>query len=194
MLITQFHIPISEIDKVLPEIVLWSRERNLDERPPFWPLRFTDQTHVRFARKAVALAGIAGDARANHVFPSRHSSPVTRHNMIQIEFASIESLAAVLAGILVALEDIVASKLYFLFRKPIEHQQYDHPRNANLKRNRRDYVVVRRIRRQIAPAFEIVRQKIVRVVVGRDNLGVTRIHQCKRAAGRANVHRLPEAV
>src|SRR5438034_3126800 len=111
MLITQFHIPISEIDKVLPEIVLWSRERNLDERPPFWPLRFTDQTHVRFARKAVALAGIAGDARANHVFPSRRSTAVARHDVIQIEFASIESLAAVLAGVLVALEHIVASKL-----------------------------------------------------------------------------------
>jgi len=147
MLIAQLDIPIREIDKVLPEIVLRRGEGNLDERPPFWPLRFTDQTHVRFARKAVALAGIAGDARANHVFPSRRSTAVARHDVIQIEFASIESLAAVLAGVLVALEHIVASKLYFLFRKPIEHQQYDHPRNANLKRNRHDHLVVRCIRR-----------------------------------------------
>jgi len=62
MLITQFHIPIREVDKVLPEIVLWSRERNLDERPPFWPFWFADQTHVRFARKPVALARVAPDA------------------------------------------------------------------------------------------------------------------------------------
>ncbi len=53
--------------------------------------------------------------------------------MIQIEFASIENLTTVLAGVLVPLEDIVASKLYFLFRKPIEDQQYDHPRDTNLK-------------------------------------------------------------
>ena len=95
--------------------------------------------------------------------------------MIQIELASIENLAAVLAGILVALEDIVASKLYLLFREPIEHQQNDHARNTNLKRNSRDHLMVGRIRGQIAPAFEIVRQEIVGLV-GRDNLGVTRIH------------------
>jgi hypothetical protein len=38
-----------------------------------------------------------------------------------------------------------------------------------------------------------VRQEIVRFV-GRDDLGVTRIHQRKGAARRADVHRLPEAV
>src|SRR5204862_431555 len=104
-----------------------------------------DQTHVRFERQAVALARIAGDARAHHVFPGRGPTLITWHDMIQIEFASIEKLTAVLAGVLVALEHIMARKFYFLFRKPIEHQEYDHSRDTNLKRivNSRSFVSLR---------------------------------------------------
>ena len=95
-------------------------KRDLDKRPPFWSLGFADQAHVRFTRKPIALARIARNARANHVLPSCGPSPIPRNDVIQIEFTSIENLTAVLAGVLVALKDIVASKLYFLFWKPIE--------------------------------------------------------------------------
>ena len=77
---------------------------------------------MRFTRKPVAFPRIARDARANHIFPSRRSAPVARHDMIQIQVAPIEQLAAVLAGVLVALEYVVAREFYFLLRKPIEHQ------------------------------------------------------------------------
>jgi hypothetical protein len=60
--IAQFDIPVSEINKVLPQVVLRRGKSNLDERPPFWPFGFADQAHVGFARKSVALARIAGDA------------------------------------------------------------------------------------------------------------------------------------
>src|SRR5439155_14586481 len=136
-----------EIDEVLPEIVLRRGKGNLDERPPFWPFGFADQAHVRFARKPVALACIAGDARANHVLPSCGSSAIARHDVIQIEFASIENLTAVLAGVLVALKNIVARKLYFLLWNPIEHQQYNHPWDTDFERDGCNHLVLRRIRR-----------------------------------------------
>src|SRR4029077_8115181 len=107
MLIAQFDIPVREIDKVLPEVVLRSGKGDLDKRPPLWPLGFADQAHVRFARKPVAFACVATDARAHNVFPRSRPSAVARHYVIQIEFASIENLTAVLACILVALKDIV---------------------------------------------------------------------------------------
>jgi len=50
-----------------------------------------------------------------------------------------------------------------------------------------------RVRGQIAPAFEIVRRKIVRVI-RRNNLGVSAVYERKGAASRADVHRLPEPV
>ena len=193
MLIAQLNIPVSEIDEVFPEIVLRSGRGDLDKRPPLRPLRFADQAHVRFARKLVTFARIAGDAGANHVLPSGRPTAIARHDVIEIEVTAVENRTAVLAGILIALKNIVASELHFLLRKPIENQQHNHTRDTDLERNRRDHLMVGRVRGQIAPAFEIVRQKIVRLV-GRNNLSVTRIHQRKGAAGRADVHRLPEAV
>ena len=88
---------------------------------------------MRFARQSITLARIAGDARANHVFPRGHTSAVTRHDVIQIKVAPVENLTAILARVLVALEHIVARELYLLFWKPIEHQQHDHPRNTDLE-------------------------------------------------------------
>ena len=49
-LIAQFDVPVSEIDKVFPEIVLRCGKSDLDERTPLGPFRFADQTHVRLAR------------------------------------------------------------------------------------------------------------------------------------------------
>jgi len=132
---------------MFPEVVLRSGKRNLDKRPPFWPFGFADQTHVRFARKPIALARIARNARANHVLPSCGPSAIARHDVIQIEFASIEKLTAVLAGVLVALEDIVARKLYFLFWKAIKHQQHNHPWDTDFERDGCNHLVLRRVRR-----------------------------------------------
>jgi hypothetical protein len=178
---------------MLPEIMLGSRKGDLHKRPPLWPLRFADQTHVRVPRKPVPLARIAGDAGANHVFPSGRPATVPRHNVIQIKPAAIEQLPAVLAGVLVSLKYVVSGEFYFLLRKPIEHKQHDHPRNPDLERDGRDHFMVRRVRGQIAPAFEVVRRKVVRVI-RRNNLSMPCVHEREGAASRADVHRLPEPV
>ena len=162
--VAQFNVPVREIDKMLPEIVLRGGKCNVDERPPFWPLRFPDQTHVRFARKPVAFARVARNARANHVFPCCCSTAIARHDVIEVELAAIEKFAAVLTGVLVALEHVVPGKFHLLLWKPIENQKDNHPRDTNFERNRRDYFVIRRICRQAAPAFEIMRHEIVCIV------------------------------
>jgi hypothetical protein len=53
--------------------------------------------------------------------------------------------------------------------------------------------VVGRVRRQIAPTFEIVREKVVRII-GRNNLSLPRIDKGKGSTGRTDVYRLPEPV
>jgi hypothetical protein len=156
-LITQFDVPVRKINEVLPEIVLRCGKRNLHKRAPLWSLRFADQAQVRFTRDTIALSGITGYARANDVFPGCHASAVARHDVVQIKIASIKHLAAVLAGVLVPLEYIVTREFHFFLRQPIEHEQHDHPRDPNPERNRGDQFMVRRARRQVAPAFEIVR-------------------------------------
>src|SRR6266508_3832354 len=165
--IAQLDVPVSEIDEVFPQVVLRSGKRNLHKWPPLRPLRFADQAHVRFTREPVAFARITWDARANDVLPRRHPASVARHDMIEVEFAAVKNLAAVLAGVLVPLEHVVPGKFHFLLRKPVENQKHNHTRDTNLERNRRDYFVVRR---------------------------VCRIYQREGATRRADVNRLPEAV
>ena len=148
---------------------------------------------MRFTGQPVSFPRIARNAGANHVFPNSRPATVTRHDVIQIELAAIEQLAAVLAGVLVTLEYVVPREFYFFLREPIEYEQHDHPWNANLERNSRDHFMVGCVRGQIAPAFEIVRRKIVRVI-RRNNLGVARVYERKGPARRADVHRLPEPV
>ena len=130
---TEFDVPIGEVDKVFPTVVLLEAEIDLHERPPLRPLRFADQAHVRFARKPIALTCIARDAGANHILPGRSPAPVARHDVIQIELAAIEEFAAILTGVFIALEDVVPGKLYFFLRKPIEHKQHDHPRDPDFE-------------------------------------------------------------
>src|SRR5437588_9369375 len=141
-LIAQLNVPVREIDEVFPEVVLRGGKCDVDERPPFWSLWFPDKAHVRLTREPVAFARITADARTNHVLPCCCPSAIARHDVIEIQFAAIEKFAAILARVLVALEHVVASEFYLLRRKPIENQKHNHPRDANLERNRRDYFVV----------------------------------------------------
>jgi hypothetical protein len=192
-LIAQFDVPVREINEVFPEIVLGRSKSDLDKRPPLRSLRFADQAHVCFTRKPVAFARIARDAGANHIFPGRRPAPVAWHDVIQIEVAPIEEFAAVLAGVLVALKHVVSGEFHFFLRKPIEHEQHDHPRDLDLERDGRNHFMIGRVRGQIAPAFEVVRRKVVRVI-RRNNLGMPGIYKRKGAASRTDIHRLPEPV
>ena len=113
--------------------------------------------------------------------------------MIEIQLISLENIAAILAGVLVALENVVTRKLHFFLRETIKKEQHNHARDSDLPRNGRDHFVFWRGYRKIAPAFEIVRQKIA-CFVRRDDVGMACIDQRKGAARRADVHRLPQAI
>src|SRR6266446_9957022 len=130
--IAQLDVPVSKIDKVPPTLVLRGGERDMQEWPPLRPLRFANETHLRFLRQTIAFARVTRNARANHVFPSRRSAAVARHYVIEIQIVTIEGIAAILAHVLVALENVVAGKFHFLFRQPIEKEQHDHARHADL--------------------------------------------------------------
>ena len=145
-LVAQFDVPVCQIDEVLPEIVLGRSERNLNKRPPLRSFGFANQTHVRFTRKAIAFARIARNTRANHVFPSRRPASVTRHDVIQIKLAAIETVSAILASILVSLKHVVPGEFHFLFWEAIEHKQHDYPRDPDLERDGCDQFMIGRVR------------------------------------------------
>ena len=173
--------------------MLRRRKCDMHKRAPLRSLRLASQTHVRFLREPVAFARVTLNARANHIFPCRRSASIARHDMIEIQLIALKNLATIRTGVLVALEDVVTRELHFLFRETIEKEQHDHARHANLPRNSRHHLVFRRGRGKIAPALKIVRHEIVGFI-RRNNMGMARVDQRKRAPGRADVHRLPETV
>jgi len=54
--------------------------------------------------------------------------------VIEIQVAAFENIAAILAGVLIALENIVPRKLELLFGDMVVYQQEDHPGNAQPQR------------------------------------------------------------
>ena len=176
-----------------PAFMLRCRKSDLNKRTPLRPLRFADKMHVRFLRQPIAFAGIARDARANHIFPRRRSASFARHDVIEIQVVALKNLPTILTRIFVALENVVTRELHFLFRKTIEKEQHDHARHANLPRDRCHHFVFRRGRGKIAPALKIVRHEIISFI-RRDNVGMAGVDQRERTPRRTDVDRLPEAV
>jgi hypothetical protein len=177
---------------MLPTIVL-DAEVDLDKRAPFRTLRFSDQMHAGFQRGQVGLLSVAPDAGAHNVLPRCGAAAIARDDMIEIQIFALKNMAAVLAGVAVAFEDVVTREFDLLFRQPVKHHQQDDSRNPDFEGNGGDGFRVRLLLGKIAP---LVKTECLESAVGiaEDNLGVPFKHKSQRASRRANVDRLPEAV
>ena len=130
-ILAQLDVPVGEVNEMLPTIVLVEAEVDLHERPPFRPLRFADEVQPGLLRRAVGLLRVALDAGADDVFPRRRTAAVARQDVVEIQILALENLPAVLTGVAVALENVVAGEFDLLFGQAVEHDQQDHPRDAD---------------------------------------------------------------
>ena len=121
--------------------------------------------------------------------------PPRSRGMTWSRFRSFRStrLAAVLAGVLVPLENVVARELDFLLRQPVVDEQQDDARHADAEGNGADRFRVRLLLGEVAPFVEIKGLERAVVAVEHD-LGVALEQQRQRAAGGADVDRLPQPV
>lgn len=78
-------------------------------------------------RKSVALAGIAGDAGTDYIFPSRLPPPITGKHMVDIEMTAIKQIAAVLACVFIPLKDIVSREFDFFFGQAVKKAENNDP-------------------------------------------------------------------
>ena len=176
-----------------PALMELTIKSNMDERPPFRADGLANQLHACSMREPIAFSGVTRDARANNVFPSRSAALVPWDHMIEIEIAPIKNLAAILAGILVALENVVARKLHFLSRHPIEKQEDYDTWDANFQGDGVHHFLARFPGGKIPPALKVMGQEIV-FGVSEDDLSMAGAEEGKRTANRADVDRLPETV
>ena len=153
---------------MFPAVVMLEPEVDLHEGPPLGPLRLADEMHPGFARRPVGFARITRDAGTDNIFPRGRPAPIARNDMVEIQIFAIKLAAAELAGVLVALENIVPRELHFLLRQAIEQDQQDHPWNADPERNRVNTFRMRLLLRKVVPFVEIEGLKRAVIVVHHD--------------------------
>src|SRR5437867_11354022 len=108
-------------------------EVDLHKRTPLGPLRLANEVDAGFGGSAVGLLGVTADAGADNVLPGRGPAAVARDDVVKIQIFAVEFAAAILAGVLVALKDVVARKFDFLLGQAVEEGQKNDPRHANAK-------------------------------------------------------------
>lgn len=130
-ILAQLHVPVRQINEVFPTVVLVETEVDLHERTPLGSLRLFDEMQSDFLRRVIGFLGITLDTGTDDVFPRGGAATIARDNVIQIQVLPVEDVAAVLAGVAVALEDVVARELHFLLRHAVVREQQDHAREAD---------------------------------------------------------------
>src|ERR1041384_1032318 len=56
----EFHVPVGQVEEMLPTVVVMEAEINLHEGPPLRPFRFADQAQARLLRRAIGLRRVTG--------------------------------------------------------------------------------------------------------------------------------------
>ena len=178
---------------MLPRVVLAAIEFELEERTPLGPLRLLDQPHPCLLRQAVCFAAIAGNARTNDILPGCLAPTVARQHVVEIEFLAIQNLGAVLAGVLVALKEVVAGELDLLFEHPVKEKENDHARHADFKCDGVNHLRLGLACGKIAPTLKVVGGVTVRAV-SRDNLRVALAEKREGPSDGGDVDSLPQTV
>ena len=124
---------------MFPRIVARFAELEMQHRAPLRTLRLLQQMHPGLVRQTVPLPGIARDAGADHIFPSGLSSTVSWEDMVDIEMAPVKVNAAVLAGILIALKDIVPREFDLFLWQAVKEAKDNDPGDTDAQRNRLEH-------------------------------------------------------
>ena len=173
-----------------PAIVLVEAEADLHEGPPFGPLGFADEIEPGLGGGAVGLVGVALDARADDVFPSGGAAAVARNDVVEVQILAVEHFAAVLAGVFVALEDIVARELDLFLGQPVVGQQQDDARDADAEGICVNGLLLLRVFGNVPPLVKAERSERA-VGVIEDDLSLTLKKEGEGAPGGADIDRLP---
>jgi len=113
--------------------------------------------------------------------------------VVQVQILPVKHAPAILAGVLVPLKNVVARELYFLLWQPVVNEQQNDSRHADAEGNGADGFLLRRVFGNVAPFLKI--EGVERAVLGvDDDLRLALKQQYERAAGGADVDRLPQPV
>jgi hypothetical protein len=106
-----------DFEEVVPAFVAEAIFVEAEEGAPARGDGFAERVHVGLVGEFVGLAGVAADAGGDDVFPGGASAFVAREDVVEVELGFREDFGAVLAGELVAEEDVAAGEFDFEARE-----------------------------------------------------------------------------
>src|SRR5208282_3416311 len=157
LVLNQFGIPVGAVNlrhERHPFAVPPQGEHLGAERRPFRPPRFADQQHPSLFRRLPAFPAIAVVAGADDVLPSRGAAARARNHMVQVQFGAGQPAPAVLAGIVIAGENIEARKSYVAFGYALVGGKQQHARHPDDPAHDADALVMY-LDAQVPPRIEI---------------------------------------
>ena len=155
--------------------------------------RFVQREHICLPRELVCLPGIALDARADHVLPRGWASLISWNNMVQVQIPRFESVATVLAGKLVPLENRLSAELDFLPRDTVIRAEDDDGRDSKLIRNRPNHIRAGVSLGLDQPGFGIMREEI-RLFVCVNDLRMSQKEKTYGSFDATDMNRLPKPI
>jgi hypothetical protein len=186
-LLLQLRVPVHVADELWPafesDVVVGV------DRLPRRPDRLAAERHAGLARRAVGLALVASDAGEHAVRPVGDAAVGARHDVVDRELARARLLAAILAHVAVALENVATAECNGRLRLAVVARQRDDFRHAQSRADRlhEGFAVARAQSRPVAP-----RERLVVGDVDDAGCVVPNEHECARDRG--DVYRLPVAV
>ena len=87
--------------------------------------RFAGRAHVGFVRELIAFAAVAGMAAGYEIFPGGESAAGAWNYVVEREFAGGQRGAAILAGVAVAQQNVLARQCARLVRNAAVFEQAD---------------------------------------------------------------------
>ena len=121
------------VEELFPGAVSLVSEVDSDYGVVFWSYRFFDQLHSGLLGRAPALLDVASGASTDNIRPRRFPAQTSRDDVVQRKLARGITLAAILAFVLIAGEDVPPIELHLGSRQPIVEEQPNYPRHRDMK-------------------------------------------------------------
>ena len=121
------------VEELLPASITVVVQVDMDKRIVLWFNGFFYKLHPSDFRSSASFFDVTGRAGTDNIFPGRFAAQAPRDDMVKGQFAGREVLAAVLAVVPVACEDVTAVKLYFRSRQAVVREQADNAGHGDVK-------------------------------------------------------------
>jgi len=174
------------VQKLLPTVISFVAEMNMDNRIALGFERFLNQFHIGLLRRSPAFSDVALCTGANYIFPSALTAETSGNDMVKRQFRGREFFPAVLTAVSVSGKKIAAVEFDGLTRQAVIEKKADNSGYSQFEIDGGNPVLILGFEKMLhladlLPSLEVV-VGIVSIIAG-NNLGQIPTKQRKSPPG-----------